>query len=129
MQDVIKVEDQYYILVSSSRTARKTAVLKYGDTFAVFDAFGDIAAAGVDEPGLYHGGTRFLSRLTLRFGTARPLLLSSRTSTTNDVFGADLTNQDVLSGEDVVLARDLVHVFRTRLLAGGRCIERVRLVN
>jgi glycogen debranching enzyme len=129
MQDVIKVEDQYYILVSSSRTARKTAVLKYGDTFAVFDAFGDIAAAGVDEPGLYHGGTRFLSRLTLRFGTARPLLLSSRTSTTNDVFGADLTNQDVLSGEDVVLARDLVHLFRTRLLAGGRCIERVRLVN
>ena len=129
MQDVIKVEDQYYILISSSRTARKTAVLKHGDTFAVFDAFGDIAAAGLDEPGLYHEGTRFLSRLTLRFGTQRPLLLSSRTSTTNDVFGADLTNQDVLSGEDVVLARDLVHVFRTRLLASGRCVERVRLVN
>jgi len=129
MQDVIKIEDQYYILISSSRTARKTAVLKQGDTFAVFDAFGDIAAAGLDEPGLYHEGTRFLSRLTLRFGTDRPLLLSSRTSTTNEVFGADLTNQDVLSGEDVVLARDLVHVFRTRLLASGRCVERVRLVN
>ncbi len=129
MQDVIKVEDQYYILISSSRTARKTAVLKHGDTFAVFDAFGDIGAAGLDEPGLYHEGTRFLSRLTLRFGADRPLLLSSRTSTTNDVFGADLTNADVLSGEEVVLARDLVHVFRTRLVANGRCVERVRLVN
>ena len=129
MQDVIKIEDQYYILISSSRTARKTAVLKHGDTFAVFDAFGDIAAAGLDEPGLYHEGTRFLSRLTLRLGDDRPLLLSSRTSTTNDVFGADLTNPDVLSGQEVVLARDLVHLFRARYLSNGRCMERVRLVN
>jgi glycogen debranching enzyme len=129
MQDVIKVEEQYYILISSARTARKAAVLKHGDTFAVFDAFGDISAAGLDEPGLYHEGTRFLSRLTLRFGTDRPLLLSSRTSTTNEVFGADLTNPDVVIRGEVVLARDLVHVFRTRLVANGRCIERVRLVN
>ncbi len=129
MQDVIKVEDQYYILISSSRTARKTAVLKHGDTFAVFDPFGDIAAAGLDEPGLYHEGTRFLSRLVLRLGDDRPLLLSSRTSTTNDVFGADLTNPDVLSGHEIVLARDLVHLFRARFLANGRCMERVRLVN
>src|SRR5512132_4396780 len=112
MQDVIKVEDQYYILISSSRTAGMTAVLKHGDTFAVFDAFGDIAGAGLDEPGLFHGGTRFLSRLTLRFGADRPLLLSSRTSTTNAVFGSDLTNADVLAGDEVVLGRDLVHAFR-----------------
>ena len=50
MQDVIKVEDQYYILISSSRTARKTAVLKHGDTFAVFDAFGDVQPIGIGEP-------------------------------------------------------------------------------
>jgi glycogen debranching enzyme len=129
MQDVIKVEDQYYILISSSRTARKTAVLKDGDTFAVFDAFGDMRGAGLDEPGLYHEGTRYLSQLTLRFGADRPLLLSSRTSTTNVVFGADLTNPDVLSGEEVVLARDLVHVFRTRVVVNGCCVERIRLVN
>ena len=129
MQDVIKVEDQYYILISSSRTARKAGVLKHGDTFALFDAFGDIAAAGLDEPGLYHEGTRFLSRLTLRLGDDRPLLLSSRTSTTNDVFGADLTNPDVLKGHEIVLARDLVHLFRVRYLSNGLCMERVRLVN
>ena len=129
MQDVIKVEDQYYILISSSRTARKTAVLKHGDTFAVFDPYGDIRGAGLDEPGLYYEGTRYLSHLTLRFGKDRPLLLSSRVSTTNVVFGADLTNPDVLSGDDVVIARDLVHMFRSRVLADGASVERVRLVN
>ena len=116
------------ILISSSRTARKAAVLKHGDTFAVFDAFGDISA-GTRQSRASTTSTRFLSRLTLRFGTDRPLLLSSRTSTTNEVFGADLTNPDVVIRDEVVLARDLVHVFRTRLVANGRCLERVRLVN
>ena len=38
-------------------------MLKYGDTFAVFDRTGDISGPG--EQGLYHDGTRYLSMLTL----------------------------------------------------------------
>jgi glycogen debranching enzyme len=130
MQDVIKLEDQYYILITSARTARRTSMLKHGDTFAVFDALGDIRSAGFDDPGLYHGGTRHLSTLALRIGRDRPLLLSSRASATNELFGADLTNPDVVDDEHrVVLPRDLVHIFRSRFLSDGHCHERLRLVN
>ena len=54
---------------------RGSRVLKHGDTFAVFDRYGDIAAGGAGEQGLYHAGTRFLSRLELRLEGGRPLLL------------------------------------------------------
>ena len=70
MDDIIKVEDHYYILATSSRVDQRTRVLKDDDTFAVFDEAGDIRPIGVGEQGLYHAGTRYLSRVELRFGAA-----------------------------------------------------------
>src|SRR5437870_10193397 len=54
-------------------------VLKHGDTFAIFDRYGDIYPLGLGEHGLSHDGTRHLSRLELRLGVddAPPFLLSS----------------------------------------------------
>ncbi|PYR77785.1 MAG: amylo-alpha-1,6-glucosidase [Acidobacteria bacterium] len=129
MADVIKVEDQYYILATAARARGSSAVLKHADTFAVFDSLGDIVGAGLGEQGLYHQGTRFLSLLRLRLGHDRPLLLSSRTHTDNAVFGADLTNADVISGGAVKLPRDVVHIYRSRFLWNGVLYERLRLVN
>ncbi len=43
------------------RTRPETRVLKHGETFGVFDGFGDIAV-GRRGQGLYHDGTRYLSR-------------------------------------------------------------------
>ncbi len=40
-------------------------MLKHGDTFAVFDHYGDIKPGGLGEEGLYHEGTRYLSCLLL----------------------------------------------------------------
>jgi hypothetical protein len=94
VRDGIWVDDQYYILATSARATGRSAVLKCGDTFAVFDRTGDIG--GPDEHGLYHDGTRHLSMLTLSVGGDLPLLLSSRTSSNNELFGADLTNPDVV---------------------------------
>ena len=93
-RDGIWVDDQYYILATAARTSGRSAVLKSGDTFAVFDRTGDIAGPG--EHGLYHDGTRHLSLLTLSIAHDLPLLLSSRTSASNELFGADLTNPDLL---------------------------------
>jgi len=93
-RDGIWVGDQYYILATAARTSGRSAVLKSGDTFAVFDRTGDIAGPG--EHGLYHDGTRHLSLLTLSIAHDLPLLLSSRTSVSNELFGADLTNPDLL---------------------------------
>jgi glycogen debranching enzyme len=127
VRDGIWVDDQYYILATSARATGRSAVLKCGDTFAVFDRTGDIAGPG--EHGLYHDGTRHLSMLTLSVGGDLPLLLSSRTSSTNELFGADLTNPDLLEGGAVALPRDLVHIFRSRFLTDGHAYERIRLVN
>ena len=42
MDEIIQVQDQYYIMASSARLNDRVRVLKHGDTFAVFDAKGDI---------------------------------------------------------------------------------------
>ena len=41
MEDVIEVDNQYYVRAQSSLTDDRTRVLLNGDTFAVFDRFGD----------------------------------------------------------------------------------------
>src|SRR5215470_6635314 len=119
MDDVIQIQDQYYILATASRAGERTAVLQQGDTFAVFDLFGDIGTFGPGEQGLYHEGTRYLSRFRLRVNGRRPLLLSARVKEDNELFGADLTNPDMPFDGDQLLLRDLVHLFRSRFLWNG----------
>jgi glycogen debranching enzyme len=130
MDDVIQVQDQFYILATASRVGERTAVLQHGDTFAVFDLYGDIAPFGFGEQGLYHEGTRYLSRFRMRLNGQRPLLLSARVKEDNELFGADLTNPDMpLGGDDTVLSRDIVHLFRARFLWEGTWHERIRMWN
>src|SRR5690349_14174514 len=73
--DIIEVANEYYILAKSPLADDRTRVLKEGDTFAVFDRYGDIQPFGLGEQGIYHEGTRFLSRLVLEVADKRPLLL------------------------------------------------------
>src|SRR5262245_4124944 len=130
MDDVIRVHDQFYILATASKAVQPTAVLKHDDTFAVFDYSGDIGTFGTCEQGLYHEGTRYLSVLRLRLNGQRPLLLSARVKDDNELFSVDLTNPDIpLPDGDLVIARDLVHLFRARFLWDGTWYERIRLWN
>jgi len=127
--EIIRLEDQFYILATSSRVDDRTRVLKHGDTFAVFDRFGDMAPVGIGELGLYHEGTRFLSRLGLFLDQERLLLLSSRVSDDNSILTVDLTNPDVSVNGQLVIARGTIHVSRELLLRDGACYERVRIAN
>lgn len=130
MEDVIQVQDQFYILATASRAGERTAVLQHGDTFALFDLHGDIGMFGTGEQGLYHHGTRHLSRFGLRLNGRRPLLLSARVKEDNELFGADLTNPDIpLTKPGTVLTRDIVHLFRARFLWEDAWHERIRLRN
>ena len=65
------------IVASSSLTDEHIEVLKQGDTFGLFDRYGDIHSLRTGSHGLYHEGTRFLSRFELTINGERPLLLSS----------------------------------------------------
>src|SRR5688572_32168432 len=98
-------EDRYHVAASASLTAGGTRVLKEGDTFALVNRFGDIHRAGGAEQGLFHRGTRFLSRLELRIAGRRPLFLSSGMLDDNIVLAVDLSNPDLsLAGDDASTA-------------------------
>ena len=85
----------HYILATSPPAEVQTRVLKYGDTFAIFDRYGDVEPGGLGEEGLYHDGTRFLSLSILAIQDKRPLFLSSTVREENDLLTVDLTNSDI----------------------------------
>ena len=129
IEEVIQVQDEFYILSTSSRVDDRTHVLKHGDTFAVFDRFGDFELWGKGELGLYHQDTRFLSRLTVRLGPARPLLLSSIVNRDNTQLTVDLANPPVLHDGEVVVRRGTVHVFRSAVIWDAASHHRLRIHN
>ncbi len=128
-REVIRVRDAFYIRSSSSRIDVRTRVLKQGDTFAVFDRFGDIDTFGTGELGMYYQDTRFLSRLTLKLGKDRPLLLSSTVREDNAVLAVDATNADVCRNGETVVPRGTLHIFRSKILWKRTCQERLRIHN
>ena len=69
-----------HILAAAGSAGERTRVLKHGDTFVVFDHYGDIKPGGLGEEGLYHDGTRFLSCLMLELEGGRPFFLGSTVS-------------------------------------------------
>ena len=128
--ELLKHQDSFYILATSTRADDRTRVLKHGETFAVFDRFGDVQPVGLGEQGLYHDGTRFLSRLEVRIGGRRPLLLSSTVKEENDLLAVDLTNPDIAARDGaLILRRGELHLFRAKFLWRGACHERLRLSN
>ena len=127
MTDIADV-DLFQIEASTSLAESLTQVLKQGDTFGVFDRFGNIRGAPGSQQGVFHGGTRFLSCLTLRVEDAPPLLLSSSVKQDNLLLAVDLTNPELLvAGE--VLPQGSVHIFRCKFLWDGVCYEKIRLTS
>lgn len=102
-------------------------VLKHEDTFAIFDAFGDVDAAGGIH-GLYEAGTRFLSRYMLMMDNRRPSLLSSSVNHDGTVLKVDLTNP-VIFNNNTSLPQGILHVLRTKFLWKSGCHEQIRISN
>ena len=129
MDETARLEEQYSIVAEADRVSIPLRVLKHGDTFAVFDAHGDIVPSATSELGLYHAGTRFLSRYELLLAGRRPLLLNSTISDDNTRLSVDLTNPDLVKAGDVAVPRGSIHLFRSLVLADGHCLERLRVSN
>lgn len=127
--DIIRVNDSYYILATSSLADDRTQVLKRGDVFGVFDRYGDIQPVGLGEQGLYYEGTRFISRLELRVERQRPLLLSSSITKDNAMFAVDLANPDLRLDNTIMIVRGSIHIFRSKMLWESGCCERWRISN
>ena len=129
MKEIIRLGTEYYVRATSSLADHRNWVLKYGDTFAVLDRHGDIQPLRLGEQGLYHEGTRYLSKLELRVGTDRPMLLSSTVKPGNELLAVDLTNADVQENGELILPRHSLHVFRSKFLHDATCYERFRVKN
>jgi glycogen debranching enzyme len=127
MSEVLQLDDQFPIVTEARRPTGPLRVLKHGDTFAVFDEYGDVMAEQATEEGLYHRGTRHLSRLEIRLAGQRPLLLSSNISDDNVLFVADCTNVDLRRGDRIELPHGEIHLFRSRVLSDALSIEKLRI--
>lgn len=84
----------FSIPVTASAAGNGRHVLKNANSFAVFDAFGQIQASGPAAEGLFFEDTRYLSRLAVAIDGAMPLLLSSTVMEGNTVLAVDLANPE-----------------------------------
>lgn len=128
MEANMTAPDDFSILVESSGAEKQNRVLKHGETFAVFDRQGTILPVGRGEHGLYHEGTRFLSRFQLRLAGRKPLCLSSAVREDNDVLAVDSANPD-LELDGGAVKGDRIHVYQTCFLWEGGLYMRFRFHN
>lgn len=133
MADIVRVKNQYYVLATSALADDRTRVLKFGDTFAVLNRYGDIEPLGQGQFGLFHSETRHLSRMTMQLNQQIPMLLSSTIRDDNAFLAVDMTNFDTSTSGGVKiengLPRETVHLFRSKFLDKATCYEQVRLIN
>jgi glycogen debranching enzyme len=119
----------HHILAASSPADERTRVLKHGDTFAVFDHYGDIKPGGLGEEGLYHEGTRYLSCLLLDLEGRRPFFLSSTVRDENDQLAVALTNPDLLQDDQVRLSLGALQLALRKFLWRGVCYQQLCIKN
>ncbi|RJG04039.1 amylo-alpha-1,6-glucosidase [Noviherbaspirillum sedimenti] len=129
MATKIQLDEQWYILATSSPADERRRVLKHNDTFGLFDRFGDIQPIGMGEEGIYHGDTRFLSHQELLIEGVRPMFLNSSVKDDSSLLIIELMNPDLHPEGGDTVAKGLLHIFRAKLLWQGACYEHVRVVN
>ncbi len=110
--ETLQEGSQYYIQATNAPSIERSRVLKQDETFGVFDQYGDIDASEQNEEGIFHRGTRFLSRLRVKLIERRALLLSSTVRRDNVLLAVDLTNPDILSEGRLLLPRGTLHIYR-----------------
>jgi glycogen debranching enzyme len=127
--DILAFDNEYYVRATSGLADHRTRVLKYGDTFGVFNRYGDIEALGPLQFGLFHSESRHLSRMVLNVNDRQPQLLGSTVRQDTSLLAVDLTNLDETSGDRSAIQRGMVHIFRSSLLDHATCHQVVRLIN
>lgn len=101
--------------------------LKDGRTFAVLGAWGDVNPHQPGEHGLYHHGTRYLSRLALRIGGKWPVLLHASTRADNVCHSTEMVSPPLSS--PAALERGAVHLARSACVIAGSYRERLVLTS
>ena len=117
------------VVPAVSTLTGSSRALKHNDTFAMFDEFGDICAQPMTPHGIFHCDTRYLSRLELKLEGHQPLLLASNVRPDNVLLDVNLTNPDMFSGGELILAKDTFHVARALFLWKGGCYQHLTVLS
>jgi glycogen debranching enzyme len=119
----------HHVVAATNPADERTRVLKHGDTFAVFDHYGDAKPGGLGEEGLYHEGTRYLSCLLLELEGGRPFFLSSTVRDENDQLVVALTNPDLLRDGQVWAPLGTLQLALRKFLWRGAFHQQLRVKN
>ncbi len=122
--------EHHQVVTADVSSGERAHALRHDDCFGLFNEIGDIDAETRSEAGLYRGGVRHLSRLTLTISGLRPLLLAATPREDNVLLTMSLTNPDIRGdGGSVVLPRGTLHIRRSRFIWQGVCHEMIRVRN
>ena len=119
----------HHIVTTSNFADERSRVLKHGDTFAVFDHYGRIKPGGLGEEGLYHDGTRFLSRLLMDLEDTPLIFLGSTVRGENGHLAIALTNPDLIERGNLRLPFGTLHFAVRTFLWQRVCYRQVRVKN
>lgn len=128
-EDFLAIDQEFYIKATSSLADNRTRILKYGETFAIFNRYGDIESLGTMQFGLFHMETRHLSRLAFYLGARKPLLLNSTIREDNSLFTVDATNLDTQLSDTNHVPQGTIHIFRSASLSKGLLHVHFRFLN
>jgi glycogen debranching enzyme len=123
-EEAIRLDEEYYLVASALVQRRPQVLLSHGESFAIYDLAGDIPRAGQQSFGLFHGGTRFLSRYELRVNGQLPFVLSTEPTHNGSVLTTNLTNPDDVRDGTIVVRRETASISRRKVLYGGPCTNR-----
>lgn len=128
MNDIIQLENKYYVAVNSTYADDRVKVLNHADTFGIFDRCGDVQQIGEEVQGIYHNGMRFISNLDFRINGKRSLLLSSSVKDENEILSVDLTNP-ALQSDGSIIPKGVLHFGRSKFIRNGACYEQIKITN
>jgi glycogen debranching enzyme len=95
----------------------------------VFDHYGRIKPGGLGEEGLYHEGTRFLSRLSMDLEDNPLIFLGSTVRGETGHLAIALTNPDLIDGGNLRLPFGTLHFAVRTFLWQSVCYQQVRVKN
>jgi N-terminal domain of (some) glycogen debranching enzymes/Glycosyltransferase Family 4 len=118
-----------HVLTTSSFADERSRVLKHGDTFAVFDHRGRIKPGALGEEGLFHEGTRFLSRFQMELEGRTLIVLGSTVRDENGHLAVALTNPDLVEAGKGRLPFGTLHISVRTFLWKSVCYQQIRVKN
>ncbi|HEY3997984.1 MAG TPA: amylo-alpha-1,6-glucosidase [Candidatus Xenobia bacterium] len=120
-------DEPFSVHTTASKSEESGQVIKQGETFAILDRFGDVLTQGLSQQGIFHRGTRYLSRFVLGLAQERPIHLSSTIKEDDALITLDLMNPEIFMHDEQALPAGTVHLLRTIFLWKGACHQRLQI--